>query len=78
VKELLNDFKKVHGKTTILFKLAETALNNPDRIVREVLFPVVGEQTLMELVKEYKSTVPAYQKEVPLLSEILTATIIDA
>jgi TnpA family transposase len=64
VKKLLNDYKKVYGKTAILFKLAETALNNPDRIVRDVLFPVVGEQTLMELVKEYKSTVPAYQKEV--------------
>ena len=31
-------------------RLAETLLVNPDGIIREVLFPVVDEQTLADLV----------------------------
>jgi TnpA family transposase len=64
VKELLKDFKKVHGKTTILFKLAEAALDNPDSLVKDALFPIVGEETLTDLVKEFKSTGSTYQKQV--------------
>jgi hypothetical protein len=51
-KEILKDFKKVHGKTNLLYRLADTALNNPDGIVKKVLFPVVSENTLKSLVKE--------------------------
>lgn len=64
VREILNDFKKVQGKVPILFRMAEAALEHPDSLVRDVLYPVVGEQTLVELVKEYKSTGPAYKKHV--------------
>lgn len=63
-KELLADFKEVRGKTGLLFKLAEAAVDHPDGVVHEVLFPVVGEQTLRELVKEYKASGPAYRKVV--------------
>ncbi len=45
-KELLDDFKKVSGKTGILFQLAEAAMNKPDGVVKEVIYPVVGETTL--------------------------------
>jgi hypothetical protein len=31
------------------------------RFIREVLFPVIDEQTLADLVKELKSTGPAYR-----------------
>jgi TnpA family transposase len=64
IKELFRDFKKVQGKTNILFKLAEVALENPDSLVKDALFPIVGEQTLADLVKEYNSAGPAYQKQV--------------
>jgi len=64
VKELLRDFKKVHGKTTILFKLAKAALDNPDSMVKDALFPIVSEQTLADLVKEFKSTGSTYQKQI--------------
>ena len=56
--------KRVTGKNTLLCRLAETALANPDGIIREVLFPVVDEQTLADLVKELKSTGPAYRQHV--------------
>ncbi len=64
VKEILNDFRRVQGKVPILFRMAEAALQHPDSLVKDVLYPVVGEQTLVELVKEYKSTGPAYKKHV--------------
>ena len=63
-RELIGALKRVTGKNTLLCLLAETALANPDGIIREVLFPVVDEQTLADLVKELKSTGPAYRQHV--------------
>ena len=60
-RELLDDLKRVTGKQNILFELAGAALDQPDGIVREVVFPVVGEQTLRDLVKEWKATGPTYR-----------------
>src|SRR5262249_25650958 len=42
-KELLEDLKRVHGKTGMLFRLAEAALAHPDGVVKEIVFPVVNE-----------------------------------
>jgi len=64
VDELLGDLQKVHGKTTLLFKIAEAALEHPDGVVRQVLYPVVSEQTLSDLVKEYRSKGPTYRRHV--------------
>ena len=64
VKALLEDLRRVHGKTTLLFRIAEAAVDNPDGVVKDVVFPVVGEQTLHDLVREFKATGAAYQKEV--------------
>ena len=63
-KELINDFRKVNGKTNILFQMADAALNNPDEIIRKVLYPVVSENTLRALVKEFKSTGAQYRQKV--------------
>jgi len=60
-RELLNDFKRVVGKHGLLFAIAEAALARPDEAVRAVIYPAVGEQTLRDLVKEYKATGPAYR-----------------
>lgn len=59
-RQLLDDFRRVRGKATVLFKLAEAAVEHPEGIVQDVLFPVVGEQTLRDLVKEYKSNGPRF------------------
>ncbi|SHK42077.1 Tn3 family transposase [Tepidibacter formicigenes] len=69
-KEFINDFKRVNGKTNILFKMADAALNNPDGIVKEVLFPIVNENTLTSLVKEFKNTGSAYKKKVYTLMRL--------
>ena len=63
-REILNDFRRVTGKTKILFRLAEAAVESPEGVVREVLYPVVGEHTLKDLIKEFKSTGPAYRLHV--------------
>ncbi len=60
-RELLDDLKRVTGKQNILFALADASLAQPDGVVREVVFPVAGEQTLRDLVKEWKATGPIYR-----------------
>ncbi|EQD64967.1 transposase Tn3 family protein, partial [mine drainage metagenome] len=60
-REMFNDFKRVRGKSAVLFKLAEAAVDYPEGVVQEVLYPVVGEQTLRDLVKEFKSSGPMFR-----------------
>lgn len=65
-QELVNAFKKVTGKENILFSIAQAALEAPDDPVRVVVYPAVtgGEQTLRELVHEYKTKGPVYRRTV--------------
>lgn len=63
----VREIKKVSGKTNLLFRLAEAAIDQPDGTVRTVIFPVVPEQTLRDLVKEYKATGTSYQQKVQKL-----------
>lgn len=60
-RELLEDLKRVSGKQNLLFNLADATLTQPDGVVRDVVFPVVGEQTLRDLVKEWKAAGPTYR-----------------
>ncbi len=64
VKELLSDFQKVYGKTTLLFRIAEAALLDPEGSVRVVAYPVAGENILQNLLKEFKSSGPGYKQHV--------------
>lgn len=63
-KELLEDFKRVDGKGRLLYRVAEASLAQPDVTVREVVFKVVGEQRLKDIVKEYKASGTAYHAQV--------------
>lgn len=54
-KEMTAEYRAVAGKTGILFALAGAAVAHPDDTVRAALFPVVGEQTLRDLVAEEKA-----------------------
>lgn len=60
-REMLEDLKRVAGKQTLLFKIADAALEQPDARVRDVVYPVVGEATLRALVREWKATGPTYR-----------------
>ena len=59
--ELIADLKRVAGKPALLFKLAAASLAKPDDTVRAVVFPVVDEQTLRDLVAEGEATGPMYR-----------------
>ena len=65
-EELINAFRRVTGKENILFAIAEASLARPAGAVREVVYPAVrgGEQTLRELVHEYKTKGPVYRRTV--------------
>ena len=63
-KELLQDFKRGSGKTGLLYQLAEITVANPEGIVQDVIYPVVGKQKLIDLVKEFKYTGTAYRQKV--------------
>jgi hypothetical protein len=64
-KELLNDLRRVTGKAGLLFRIAEASVERPDGRVRDVVFPAAGgEQTLHDLVREFRSSGPAYRFQV--------------
>jgi len=63
-KALVDDLKRVHGKTGMLYRLAEASLDHPTGVVHEVIFPVVSEATLRDVVKEWKATGPFYRAHV--------------
>lgn len=63
-RELIKDLKRVRGKEGLLFSVAEVAVENPDETVRRALYPVVGEGTLRDLVKEAKANKAAFDTRV--------------
>jgi Tn3 transposase DDE domain len=63
-QQLIDEFKKVSGKTGLLFRIAEVAIAEPEGIIEQVIFPVVSRQTLKDLVAEYKATGTAYRRRV--------------
>ncbi|SKB13844.1 transposase [Planktothrix sp. PCC 11201] len=63
-KELVSDFKEVTGKTNILFRIAEVAVAEPAGVIEKVIYPVVSQKTLRDLVAEYKATGTAYRQRV--------------
>lgn len=56
-------FKRVRGKAKLLFKLAEVTVNQPNGVVKDVVFPVVDQRTLEELVAEFKLTGFDFERE---------------
>ena len=63
-EELIAEIRRVRGKEGILYRIAEAASEKPDGIVREVIYPVVGEETLANLVKEYRADDGQFKRKV--------------
>ena len=53
VKRLSQEIERIHGKETLLVRIAEAATGNPDGTVREVVFPAVGEDVLSAVIREH-------------------------
>ena len=62
--QLMRDFKKVRGKHGILFQMANASLEQPEGKIQEVIYPVVSQQTLQDLVKELKASGTAYRQKI--------------
>ena len=52
VDELVEEAREVRGKAGILFRVVEVLSGSPEGVVREVIFPVIGEGTFDALVRE--------------------------
>ncbi len=59
--------KRVVGKTKLLYKLAKAATERPEGIVKEVIFPVVGEQTLDDVIREAEADA-GHEQQVKLVT----------
>jgi hypothetical protein len=70
-KQLTAELKKVRGKEGILFRLADAAVGRPEGTVRKVLFPVVGEKTLRDLVAEAKANEKVFKAKVRTSAAVL-------
>ncbi len=53
-QEYVTRLKRIAGKDTILYHIAEAAVEHPDEPVREVVFQVASETLLRDLIKEYQ------------------------
>jgi hypothetical protein len=62
--ELVKDLRRVHGKDRLLFRIAEASVADPDSSVRSVVFPVVTEATLRDLVREAEASEIRYRQQV--------------
>ncbi len=62
--ELIKEFKGVTGKENLLFRVAEATVDAGDKLVRDTVYPVAPQAVLRDLVAEFKSSGPTYQRTV--------------
>lgn len=63
-RDFIIESKQVLNKNALLFRIAEAALGNPDGSIRDVIFPVVSEETLEDLLEEFRTSGSSYQERV--------------
>jgi TnpA family transposase len=62
--ELIREFKRVTGKENLLFRVAEATVDAGDKLVRDTVYPVAPQAVLRDLVAEFKTSGPTYQRTV--------------
>jgi TnpA family transposase len=62
-RELVAAFKRVPRKESLLLKIALASLQSPEGVVKEVVYPVAGPETLQALIDE-QTTGATYQEKV--------------
>ena len=60
IKELVADYRKVEGKSAILFKMVLAADAEPTGRVCDVIFPAVSQKTISDLAAEYHAEDPSF------------------
>src|SRR5680860_415476 len=64
VKSFIKDIRKVQGKNILLMRIAKAALENPEEMVKNVVYPIADKQKLSDIINEYKSSGKGYHDEV--------------
>jgi hypothetical protein len=62
-KIVLRELKRVRGKGRLLYEIAEASVDKPDDSVRSFIYPVADEQTLRDVIVEFK-TIGTYDRQV--------------
>lgn len=62
--EMIQDLGRIHGKERVLGRIATAAISEPDRTVREVVYPVADEALLTRLAKDYATREPTKRRRV--------------
>jgi hypothetical protein len=65
-KAYIAEVKKVRHKNVLLYKMASAVWDQPDAPARETVFPVVGEKTIRNIIREYKYSGSEYTLKVNL------------
>src|SRR5690606_1720902 len=55
VTGVAKDIEKVYGKERLLVDIADAAIERPDGLVCDVIFPVAGKEKLAAIVKEHRA-----------------------
>ncbi len=55
-RHLVNDFKRVHHPHALIVQLLSAIRDNPDGIIKQVLYPIAGSDTLADLLRVYQGT----------------------
>ena len=63
-QQILADIVRVSGKSTILVRMAEAALENPDEAVEVVIYPAAGGKKILEAVVKEHQAGQSYQQRV--------------
>ncbi len=61
-KQILKDVKRIRGKHRLLYEVAQVSIERPEGTVKEVIYPVAPEQTLRDLIQEFKASGSYEQK----------------
>ncbi len=61
---LYADFRRVRGKIPILEKMVRVSLDRPAGVIKDVIYPAVGLDTLNSLATEFRASGPSYREMV--------------
>ncbi len=61
-RQILKDVKRIRGKHRLLYEVAQVSIERPEGTVKEVIYPVAPEQTLRDLIQEFKASGSYEQK----------------
>jgi len=63
-REYLADFKKVKGKNAVFSKIADSALQNPEELIKDAIYPIATPELLHNILKDLNHQGATYREKV--------------